>query len=574
MNITNKTILNDAKEIFGESFCFREHQLQAVKSIVENCINEVKHTIMEAPTGSGKSITAIIAAYVLWKNFGKKSYILVSDLSLFSQYEHDLRSLKIDCFAWLKGKENYTCIKNGNSVSSSSCSLKGLGMHDLTKDDMEIKDFFCRSQCQYVQEYKQAVVKPITLMTYQLYFIQRNYVEDEIFGGHNPNFPRRDLVICDEAHKIADICQSHFAPRIPLNRPEWMNKMDAYLKVRNPHEDVRMKIVQDLMSASSGDDILKGMGAYMNYLEFYSEANFTLRDKLALKDDLTLADKEVLSAGNSARQEHCKLSDMTMFISELKSTKYLVRSLGKDEMTMNFVFDDLLLMKFFHWKSKCELLMSATIGDFDDFARMTGIKKYESIEIPSEFDFAKSPIIWTDKNPMSYSSKSFSLPSICAQIKTICKKHKADRGIIQTGNYENCKALRDSLPKDILRRCIFYSGASGKREALEEFLERPGSILVGPTLIEGLNFPDDLCRFSICMKVPYAYLGSEYIKMKQQCIPGWYEYDVLNKLQQGFGRGVRHKTDWCVNYILDGCIKNLIKRLSKMNTLAGRLKKM
>ena len=77
MNITDKTILNDAKEIFGESFCFREHQLQAVKSIVENCINEVKHTIMEAPTGSGKSITAIIAAYVLWKNFGKKSYILV-----------------------------------------------------------------------------------------------------------------------------------------------------------------------------------------------------------------------------------------------------------------------------------------------------------------------------------------------------------------------------------------------------------------------------------------------------------------------------------------------------------------
>jgi len=69
--------------VFGKDFKFREHQLDTTKKIIENVVNEKKHQVMNAPTGSGKSITAIIAAEVLWRMFAKKSYIIVSDLSLF-----------------------------------------------------------------------------------------------------------------------------------------------------------------------------------------------------------------------------------------------------------------------------------------------------------------------------------------------------------------------------------------------------------------------------------------------------------------------------------------------------------
>lgn len=70
MNITNKTILNDAKEIFGESFCFREHQLQAVKSIVENCINEVNFfPFCFLKNVSGKTIKNVLLIWYLSKTF-------------------------------------------------------------------------------------------------------------------------------------------------------------------------------------------------------------------------------------------------------------------------------------------------------------------------------------------------------------------------------------------------------------------------------------------------------------------------------------------------------------------------
>lgn len=85
--------------------------------IVESVLSKTKHTLMEAPTGSGKSITAIIAAYVLHKYYAKTSYILVSDLSLFAQYENDIAKLNANCFGCIKGKENYICNSNGCPAS-------------------------------------------------------------------------------------------------------------------------------------------------------------------------------------------------------------------------------------------------------------------------------------------------------------------------------------------------------------------------------------------------------------------------------------------------------------------------
>ena len=75
-----------AKENLGADFKFRTHQLESCIIIISNVLNNCKTQVMNAPTGSGKSITAMICAGVLNKYYDKKSYILVSDLSLYEQY--------------------------------------------------------------------------------------------------------------------------------------------------------------------------------------------------------------------------------------------------------------------------------------------------------------------------------------------------------------------------------------------------------------------------------------------------------------------------------------------------------
>ena len=564
-----------ATELLGSSFSFREGQLEAIEQIVQNAATSIKHTMLEAPTGSGKSMIALISAYVLWKLLGKKTYILVSDLSLYKQYEDDISLLKSGCFGHIKGKENYTCIKNGCKASQAACSLQGVSMNGMWHKPSQ---WACKHSCKYMQDYIKAVHAPITLMTYQLYFIQRNYVEDELFNGKNPNFPMRDLVICDECHKICDICQAHFAPKIEIQRPHWMNVLDKYAHIE-PYENDRSWIVGSMMRCISNDQLMSLVNEYESYVSEYCNANDSIRSKLAKKTSLTKLEKAALLAGNRARQEHCKIVDMQKFIAKLGSPEYVVKTIAKDDITLNFVFDDVMLKKYFHDKSSCELLMSATIGDFNSYAKLAGLDKKgcRAISLSSTFDFSKSPIIVSSKNWMNYDNRSNAIKEIAKQVVEICNENCNFRGIIQTGTYENARALMAAMPEEVARRCLQYNSTTQKSQMLDEFMQRrnaldDNSILIGPTLIEGLNFPDDACRFQICVKVPYACLGSEYVRKKMEYVNGWYVYDVLNKLCQGIGRGVRHNGDWCKTYILDGCITRLLSKLEKFSVLDGRFK--
>ena len=79
-----------AKSAFGDSFKFRENQKETVISIITSWQEGVEDEIIEAPTGSGKSIIAMCVAGVLSKYYNKKGYILISDLSLLKQYENDI----------------------------------------------------------------------------------------------------------------------------------------------------------------------------------------------------------------------------------------------------------------------------------------------------------------------------------------------------------------------------------------------------------------------------------------------------------------------------------------------------
>jgi superfamily II DNA or RNA helicase len=62
-------------------FKWRKYQKEAIIDIITTCLDGTKKNyLLSAPTGAGKSQIAIAAAYVL-NRFGKKGYILASDLN-------------------------------------------------------------------------------------------------------------------------------------------------------------------------------------------------------------------------------------------------------------------------------------------------------------------------------------------------------------------------------------------------------------------------------------------------------------------------------------------------------------
>ena len=88
------------------------------------------------------------------------------------------------------------------------------------------------------------------------------------------------------------------------------------------------------------------------------------------------------------------------------------------------------------------------------------------------------------------------------------------------------------------------------------------SVIIGPTLVEGVDLPGDLLRFIIIAKVPYPNLKDKLVKAKMKLFPKWYSSETANSIIQGVGRGNRFADDWCITYIIDGCFDNLYYQTS------------
>lgn len=553
-----------ATTYLGQDFKFRPNQLESCTYIIENVLSECKTQVMNAPTGSGKSITAMICAGVLHKYFNKTSYILVSDLSLFDQYVADFQKYGLDKeWGYLKGKDTYTCDVSNTCISCGMCQINQVSANILGNcSDQEARDmgYPCAIMCKYIQDRKKAINAPVTLMTYKLYLIQRNYVADKL-GSHA--FEQRDFVICDEAHKLNEIIQQHFAPSIPHALPKFMQTLDEYAKTKNIKVDTSSlsDIASKLIASDNQYDTVKQMYRYEQILGEYTKINDILRKETKANQKFK-ENKKYLSAGNTARDAHCKFDDMFQLIKVL-GNKIIVKTDNEKDTTIKCVYEGDMIRHYFHEKSGCELMMSATMGNLDVYKTMVGLihessRDYKKIVIPSTFDFSKSPVYYSTKNHMSYANKAKALPEIIKQIIHICEKHKNERGIIQTGNYENVKKLKEKLPRNLRNRIIFYFTSQEKDKAIVEYLKSKNSILCGPTLLEGLNFDGDKCRFAICMKLPYASLADNFVKAKKSVYKDWYVSDVVARLEQGIGRLVRYNGDYGTMYILDGCVSNIV----------------
>ena len=576
-NIENQCI-EWSKENLSKDFSFRKYQLEYIVDLIYSVLDkDIKTNVVEAPTGSGKSLIGIISCGVLWEYYQKKSYILVSDLGLMDQYIKDFKSYNLG-WGIIKGHDNYTCTENDLTFNMSECRIHMIPYSVLMNPGAALRaGYSCSAQCEYILARKKAIAAPVTLMTYQFFLIQRNYVASIMEESEIP-FDRRDFVVCDEAHKITDIIQSHFSPTYEdsyngkieqlLN---WAKDNGAYptdkstalFKIKDkvwPDVSDFMRISDMIKGIEDKKNLFVGIGFYIKIFSYLLDINEEIRD-LAKEGgpDVKKQLKKYLYLGDWAREVHCKFQDYYNLIREI-GEEFIIKNDSETKITFNCIYEDKMVQKYFHNVCGNELLMSATIGNGEIYKKMIGADNYKFDKVPSTFDFSKSPIYFLNKHRMSYKEKAESLPHVCNIINKICRENSNYNGIIQTGSYDFTNKLFSSLSPEVKKRIIIYSDTKEKSECIKRFLSSKNGILIGPTLLEGLNFPDELCRFMICMKLPYASLGDKLVKAKLEYLPGWYEADVCSKLEQGFGRGIRHKSDWCNTYIVDGCFNDILKR--------------
>jgi Rad3-related DNA helicase len=105
-----------------------------------------------------------------------------------------------------------------------------------------------------------------------------------------------------------------------------------------------------------------------------------------------------------------------------------------------------------------------------------------------------------------------------------------------------------------------YEGTEEKRKVLEMLKKDTSKVLMGPSLLEGLDLKDDWSRLQIFAKVPYLSLADKFVKAKLAINPDWYTWCAIKNVLQGTGRSIRNDSDWAVTYILDGSLADLIHK--------------
>lgn len=77
------------------------------------------------------------------------------------------------------------------------------------------------------------------------------------------------------------------------------------------------------------------------------------------------------------------------------------------------------------------------------------------------------------------------------------------------------------------------------------------TVLVSPSMTEGVDLADEASRFQIICKIPFPYLGDEVVKKRMSKDSTWYTYQTVKTIVQSVGRSVRNERDHAVTYILD-----------------------
>ena len=100
---------------------------------------------------------------------------------------------------------------------------------------------------------------------------------------------------------------------------------------------------------------------------------------------------------------------------------------------------------------------------------------------------------------------------------------------------------RSVLFKKNLRasRLIFHD-STDREEALQKHLtSKEPTVLVTPSMSEGVDLRDDLARFQVLVKVPYPSLGDKLVKKRMNRWSWWYPMQTIKTIVQSVGRGVR-----------------------------------
>ena len=508
----------------------RHNQLEIISEVVYAINKGFKYIILEAGTGIGKSAVAATLARIY-----ESSYILTVTKQLQNQYYRDFKKFG---FSLVKGRQNFSCIRHSSVtcdkgdcvLKNKSCDYNIGSSNPLNELKPACPGYFWKSDthCPYWTQKVEALNSSVVIANYDFALYDFNL---------SHYFKKRRLLILDEAHNLENKIMGFIS--LDLNRKTL--KKDIGL-------DLDYRTIDKLQKGKVSDWI----NFVMHVKEKYDERAKTLINRAKAKgedeDFIKDLEKELkIESANRQRFISYISNDKNNWICDYDDRNDIISF--KPLSVKNYTNDYL-----FSFGDVC-IFMSATILNHKKFAQWMGvdINDVYSIRIDSPFNSADNPIIMTQSYDMASKNLKSNAPKTIPIINQILAKHKNEKGLIHTVSKDCRRYIMRKIDDD---RLMTHT-TKDRNKKLEEYKSSKNSVLVSPSMSEGVDLPGDNCRFQIIYKLPLMKL-SEQVRKRLDDDEEWYDYRTSISLVQTFGRGIRFDGDYCTTYVVDRRFKDFI----------------
>lgn len=568
---------------------FRGVQILALKRLSQRT---EKVLLLEAPTGSGKSLLAAALARIL----GMPMVYCATTKQLQDQFLASFPDART-----LKGRANYTPL---NTLDPEP-GCEDPSAHDLAGersceacDKEKVADgvytcSFCHDalRCPYELAKSEALHAEFAVLNTAYFLAEANHVGRFSDVGaeekrKHPMGPR--LYVLDEGDTLEDALMGFVSVEIgrsdidglSIGRPAKKDPKDKESAWRPWIEEVALPRAEEALKQAHAEacDLKEVLDGPADGIWFDEEGVAHERRRKLSADERVFyqgKEQEVRVLRKVYAEARKGVDHLSRLVDKLKALALdlhqnpdsWVRVDDEDQQTGKLVFKPVHVGKYAYehlWKHGSRfLVMSATLLSQGLFCQDLGLAEHETawVQVPSTFPVERRPVIYRPCGDMGRSAQAETLPKLVAEISRIVTAHPGDRILVHAVSYKLARIIAEGI--DDRRRVVtFAQGVRGAREeALARYVETPGAVLIAPALERGVDLHDDLCNVVIVPKIPYANLGDRQVSHRAYgwgaAGKRWYQALAIRSICQATGRGMRHADDRCETFILDSAFDRL-----------------
>ena len=583
---------------------YRDGQLEMAEAI-ESAIADKRHLLVEAGTGTGKTLAYLIPAILSGRRVvvstGTKNLqeqLFFKDIPFLQQ--HFSRPLNV---CYMKGRANYACrqkiydagrvqiltgleeaadlqiIRDWEKTTETGdrAEIRTLPEHSTAWAKLDARRDLCTGRkcaqferCFITQMHQRAHEADIIIVNHHLFFADLA-VRDEDFGGILPDY---SVVVFDEAHEIEDIAGEFFGIRVSSYQVhELARDIQAIARQKQFGSEHLDRILDALLtradsffgefSAIEGRTGFREHNAFLErhrkqYLDFQQAIEFVATHLKALENapdeagplmrraaEIAIALEFWMTGGDPSVVYWIERRGRGIF---LQATPIDVSSILQEK-----VFDALDTV----------ILTSATLavqGNFEFVQKRLGAAYARTLIVPSNFDYESQALLYVPQHMPDPRTPGFTAAA-CDEIVRILR-HSRGRAFVLFTSHQQMRQVYDRVSFEIEYPTLLQ-GTGPRTALLEEFRRTPNCVLFATSSFwQGVDVQGEQLSCVIIDKLPFAVPSDPVVAARIQNIRGdggepFYEYQLPQAaiaLKQGFGRLIRSRSDRGVLVLLDNRI--------------------